>query len=91
VVFQNHSLLPWLTVYENVNLAVNEGVRGEEVARPSAHWIMHNLDLVQMGHAKRQAAGEISGGMKQRVGIAGRWRWNPRSCCSTSRSARSTP
>ena len=33
-------------------------------------WIMHNLDLVQMGHARDKRPGEISGGMKQRVGIA---------------------
>jgi nitrate/nitrite transport system ATP-binding protein len=55
VVFQNHSLLPWLTVYENVRLGA---------------WTMHNLNLVQMAHAKDKRPAEISGGMKQRVGIA---------------------
>ena len=70
VVFQNHSLLPWLTVYDNVALAVNK-VFGSAKSRTERHdWIMHNLDLVQMGHAKDKRPSEISGGMKQRVGIA---------------------
>ncbi|KFC64034.1 Nitrate transport ATP-binding subunits C and D [Bosea sp. LC85] len=70
VVFQNHSLLPWLTVYDNVALAVNK-VFGRSKPRAERHdWIMHNLDLVQMGHARDKRPAEISGGMKQRVGIA---------------------
>jgi len=70
VVFQNHSLLPWLTVYDNIALAVNK-VFGRVKNRAERHdWIMHNLDLVQMAHAKDKRPGEISGGMKQRVGIA---------------------
>jgi nitrate/nitrite transport system ATP-binding protein len=70
VVFQNHSLLPWLTVYENVNLAVSK-VFGSSKTRAERHdWIMRNLDLVQMGHAREKRPAEISGGMKQRVGIA---------------------
>ena len=70
VVFQNHSLLPWLTVYDNVALAVNK-VFGANKSKAERHdWIMHNLDLVQMGHARERRPGEISGGMKQRVGIA---------------------
>jgi nitrate/nitrite transport system ATP-binding protein len=70
VVFQNHSLLPWLTVYENVNLAVSK-VFGSSKTKAERHdWIMRNLDLVQMAHAKDKRPSEISGGMKQRVGIA---------------------
>ncbi|MFM2356216.1 MAG: hypothetical protein RLZZ528_1952 [Pseudomonadota bacterium] len=70
IVFQNHSLLPWLTVYDNVNLAVQK-VFGRTRPRAERHdWIMHNLDLVQMSHAADKRPGEISGGMKQRVGIA---------------------
>jgi nitrate/nitrite transport system ATP-binding protein len=70
VVFQNHSLLPWLTVYENVNLAVTK-VFGRTKSGAERHdWIMQNLDLVQMSHAKDKRPTEISGGMKQRVGIA---------------------
>jgi nitrate/nitrite transport system ATP-binding protein len=70
VVFQNHSLLPWLTVYDNVAIAVNK-VFGARKSKAERHaWIMHNLDLVQMSHAKDKRPAEISGGMKQRVGIA---------------------
>jgi nitrate/nitrite transport system ATP-binding protein len=70
VVFQNHSLLPWLTVYDNVSLAVNK-VLGSTKSRAERHdWVMHNLDLVQMAHAKDKRPAEISGGMKQRVGLA---------------------
>jgi nitrate/nitrite transport system ATP-binding protein len=70
VVFQNHSLLPWLSVYDNVALAVNKVFGGVKSKAERHDWIMHNLDLVQMGHAKDKRPGEISGGMKQRVGIA---------------------
>jgi len=70
VVFQNHSLLPWLTVYENVNLAVAKVFGATRTKAVRHDWIMHNLDLVQMGHAKDKRPAEISGGMKQRVGIA---------------------
>ena len=70
VVFQNHSLLPWLTVYENVALAVNKVFGGVKTRAERSAWIMHNLDLVQMTHARDKRPAEISGGMKQRVGIA---------------------
>jgi nitrate/nitrite transport system ATP-binding protein len=70
VVFQNHSLLPWLTVYENVKLAVDKVFAGRKSRAERHDWIMQNLDLVQMGHAKDKRPSEISGGMKQRVGIA---------------------
>jgi nitrate/nitrite transport system ATP-binding protein len=70
VVFQNHSLLPWLTVYDNVRLAVDK-VFGRTRSRRERHdWTLHNLELVQMLHAKDKRPSEISGGMKQRVGIA---------------------
>ncbi len=70
VVFQNHSLLPWLTVYDNVRLAVDK-VFGATKSRSERHeWTMKNLDLVHMSQAKDKRPAEISGGMKQRVGIA---------------------
>ncbi|WP_281630470.1 ABC transporter ATP-binding protein [Vibrio sp. St2] len=69
VVFQNHSLLPWLTVYQNVELAVKQVAGGK-----GKHWIReqveHYLDLIQMTQAADKKPDEISGGMKQRVGIA---------------------
>ncbi len=74
VVFQNHSLLPWLTAYENVELAVKQvfskaGERSKSKAEIK-EWIEHNLKLVHMDHAMHKRPSEISGGMKQRVGIA---------------------
>ena len=90
VVFQNHSLLPWLSVYDNVRLAVDKVFAGKKSRSERDAWTMHNLELVQMAHARNKRPAEISGGMKQRVGIAGRSRWSRRSCCSTSRSAPST-
>ncbi len=70
VVFQNHSLLPWLTAYENVELAVDQVFgRGKSKAEKK-EWIEHNLTLVHMDHAMHKRPDEISGGMKQRVGIA---------------------
>ena len=70
VVFQNHSLLPWLTCYENIYLAVErvfgpyenrERLKGRTIAA---------LRLVGLEPAAQKRPGEISGGMKQRVGIA---------------------
>jgi nitrate/nitrite transport system ATP-binding protein len=70
VVFQNHSLLPWLTVYDNVRLAVDKVFSKTKSRAERDAWTLHNLDLVQMVHAKDKRPSEISGGMKQRVGIA---------------------
>ena len=69
VVFQNHSLLPWLSVYKNVELAVKQTRQGRSKAEIK-EWVQHNLDLVHMTHAADKLPSEISGGMKQRVGIA---------------------
>lgn len=70
VVFQNHSLLPWLTAYENVELAVNQVFKKTKSKAEIKEWIEHNLHLVNMDHAMHKRPNEISGGMKQRVGIA---------------------
>ncbi len=69
VVFQNHSLLPWLTVYDNIKLAVDK-VWGSENSASRKTRIMDSLNLVHMAHAADKRPSEISGGMKQRVGIA---------------------
>lgn len=70
VVFQNHALMPWLTVYENVELAVRSVFRLKKSKAEMREWIEHNLALVNMSHALTKKPGELSGGMKQRVGIA---------------------
>ena len=69
VVFQNHSLLPWLTVYKNVELAVKQTNKSKS-KKEIKEWVDHNLELVHMTHAVDKLPSEISGGMKQRVGIA---------------------
>ena len=70
IVFQNHSLLPWLSVWQNVELAVRQVFKGSKTRAEMADWIEHNLRLVHMLDARYKKPDEISGGMKQRVGIA---------------------
>jgi nitrate/nitrite transport system ATP-binding protein len=70
VVFQNHSLLPWLTVRQNVALAVDKVFRDRKTPAERRDWVLRNLELVNMTHALDRLPSEISGGMKQRVGIA---------------------
>jgi len=70
VVFQNHSLLPWLTSYQNVELAVKQVFNKTMTKAEMKDWIEYNLKLVHMDHAMHKRPDEISGGMKQRVGIA---------------------
>jgi nitrate/nitrite transport system ATP-binding protein len=70
VVFQNHSLLPWLTVFQNVEIAVDKIFRNSRSKAERKDWILHNLAMVNMSHALDRLPSEISGGMKQRVGIA---------------------
>jgi nitrate/nitrite transport system ATP-binding protein len=65
VVFQNHSLLPWLTCYENVHLAVERVFKADLRKKAQAA-----LELVGLSHAEQKYPHQISGGMKQRVGIA---------------------
>ena len=76
VVFQNHSLLPWLTCFENIYLGVervfgtrNPGASAETKAQLKARTDAA-LALVGLTAAAQKRPGEISGGMKQRVGIA---------------------
>jgi nitrate/nitrite transport system ATP-binding protein len=78
VVFQNHSLLPWLTCFENVYLAVERvfGASAKTTGAPSENRAQLKartdaaLALVGLTAAAQKRPGEISGGMKQRVGIA---------------------
>jgi nitrate/nitrite transport system ATP-binding protein len=70
VVFQNHSLLPWLTCFENVHLAVERVFGGTETKPQLKTRTQAALELVGMGHAMAKRPHEVSGGMKQRVGIA---------------------
>ena len=69
VVFQNYSLLPWLTVRENIALGVDE-VMADRPKGERKGIIEHHIDLVGLRHAANKRPGELSGGMKQRVAIA---------------------
>ncbi len=70
VVFQNHSLLPWLTCFENIYLAVERVFAASESKAQLKQRTHDALALVGLTAAAQKRPGEISGGMKQRVGIA---------------------
>lgn len=70
VVFQNHSLLPWLTCAENVYLAVERVFGKTETKAQLVERTKASLELVDLSHSAEKRPNEISGGMKQRVGIA---------------------
>jgi len=70
VVFQNHSLLPWLTCFGNIHLAVERVFGGRESRAMLRDRTRAALALVGLSDAEHKRPGEISGGMKQRVGIA---------------------
>jgi nitrate/nitrite transport system ATP-binding protein len=70
VVFQNHSLLPWLTCFENVHLAVERVFGATQTSSVLKAKTDAALELVGMTHATAKRPHEISGGMKQRIGIA---------------------
>ena len=70
VVFQNQSLLPWLTCYENVYLAVERVFSKTDNRAQLKERTDAALTLVGLTPAAHKRPGEISGGMKQRVGIA---------------------
>ncbi len=69
VVFQNHSLLPWLTVYNNIEMAVKKVIPNLSPAELRER-VEKYINMVNLDHAKDKLPDEISGGMKQRVGIA---------------------
>jgi nitrate ABC transporter ATP-binding subunit len=69
IVFQNHSLLPWLTVLQNIEMAVRT-VFPKMAPAEVTEKARHHLDMVGLSAHLNKKPGEISGGMKQRVGIA---------------------
>lgn len=78
VVFQHHSLLPWLSCFENVYLAVERVFGAKEGKAELRTRTEKALELVGLSHAIKKMPGEISGGMKQRVGIARALAMEPR-------------
>jgi nitrate/nitrite transport system ATP-binding protein len=76
IVFQNYSLLPWLTVYENIYVAVDSALKNE--AKQSKITLVEtNLKMVNLWDHKDKLPGQLSGGMKQRVAIARAFAINP--------------
>jgi nitrate/nitrite transport system ATP-binding protein len=76
VVFQNYSLLPWLSSLENVLLAVDRVYASWPAKKRREHAIRH-LEMVNLGHALAKKPGELSGGMRQRVAVARALAMNP--------------
>ncbi len=69
VVFQNYSLLPWMSVRQNIELAV-KNVLGHLPAAERSEIVEHHIDMVGLRHAADKPPDQLSGGMKQRVAIA---------------------
>ncbi len=78
VVFQNHSLLPWLSVYQNIEMAVKKVFSSTMTPKEIKERVEKYINMVGLDHAKDKKPSEISGGMKQRVGIARALSINPK-------------
>ena len=69
LMFQNYSLLPWLSVFENIELAV-KSVFPKMKKKERADHIMRYIEMVKLGHAPDRKPHELSGGMRQRASLA---------------------
>jgi len=76
IVFQNYSLLPWLTVYKNIYVAVDSALKDKSAAN-KRELTEKNLKMVKLWEHKDKLPGQLSGGMKQRVAIARAFAINP--------------
>jgi nitrate/nitrite transport system ATP-binding protein len=77
IVFQNYSLLPWLTVYKNIYEAVDSTMKNLSAAEKK-ELVESNLKMVKLWDHKDKLPGQLSGGMKQRVAIARAFAINPK-------------
>lgn len=76
IVFQNYSLLPWLSVYKNILVAVDSALPEKNAAQKKI-LVEQNLKMVNLWEHKDKLPGQLSGGMKQRVAIARAFAINP--------------
>jgi len=76
IVFQNYSLLPWLTVYKNIYEAVDSAIKSK-TSKEKKELVERNLKMVNLWEHKDKLPGQLSGGMKQRVAIARAFAINP--------------
>jgi len=76
IVFQNYSLLPWLTVYRNIYEAVDSAIK-TKTSKEKKELVEKNLKMVNLWEHKDKLPGQLSGGMKQRVAIARAFAINP--------------
>lgn len=76
IVFQNYSLLPWLSVYKNIYVAVDSAIKNKSAAE-KRELVVDNLKMVNLWEHKDKLPTQLSGGMKQRVAIARAFAINP--------------
>src|SRR4030095_180840 len=76
IVFQNYSLLPWLTVYKNIYVAVDSAIKYKTAAEKK-ELVANTLGMVKLWEHRDKLPGQLSGGMKQRVAIARAFAVNP--------------
>jgi nitrate ABC transporter ATP-binding subunit len=77
IVFQNYSLLPWLSVFQNIYVAVDSALKNLS-ATEKKELVEKNLQMVNLWEHRHKLPGHLSGGMKQRVAIARAFAINPK-------------